>query len=314
MDSENKFMKHQECVAESAEKEQTHRLVFQVAQGEEGLLREFLLEHKQISRKSLSQIKHGGDLMLNGAHVTVRAKVDVGDTVEVIFPPEQGSSYLQPEELELDIVYEDEFILLLNKPAGLCVHPTFSITEGTLANGVVYYWQQKGLQRTFHAVNRLDKDTSGLVLVAQNRYSHQQLSIQQKAGKLKRKYYALVHGQVAQDRGTIRAPIARDPDSIITRHVSEEGQQAVTHYQVMKRFEEYTWLEIELETGRTHQIRVHFSHLGHPLLGDDLYGGGLELIQRQALHAFYTSFTHPGTKEEISFSASLPKDVQALIR
>lgn len=294
--------------------EKQHRLLFQVEQTEEGLLREFLLEHKQLSRKSLSQIKHSGELKLNGKNVTVRAHVHAGDRVEVIFPLEQESPYLKPEPLPLDILFEDDYLLVLNKPAHVCVHPTFSITSGTLANGVLYHWQQKGLQRTFHPVNRIDKDTSGIVLVAQNRYSHQQLAMQQRNGVLKRKYYAWVHGQVTLDSGTLDFPIARDPDSIITRQVSEEGQRAFTHYKVVKRYLNYSWLEVELETGRTHQIRVHFSHIGHPLLGDDLYGGKRDIMARQALHAYFTELQHPATGQVVTFRAPLPQDVQPLLQ
>lgn len=294
------------------DRQDRHQLTFQVKQTEEGLLREFLLEHKQLSRKSLSQIKHSGELKLNGENVTVRANVYAGDLVQIIFPIEQESPYLKPEQLPLDILFEDDYILVLNKPAHVCVHPTFSITSGTLANGVLFHWQQKGLQRTFHPVNRLDKDTSGIVLVAQNRYSHQELANQQRNGLLKRKYYAWVHGQVTPETGTLTFPIARDPDSIITRKVSAEGQKAVTHYKLVKQHPDYSGLEVELETGRTHQIRVHFSHIGHPLLGDDLYGGKRDIMLRQALHAYFTEFLHPATGKPVSFRAPLPLDIQRL--
>jgi 23S rRNA pseudouridine1911/1915/1917 synthase len=177
----------------------------------------------------------------------------------------------------------------------------------------MYHWQKKGWQRTFHAVNRLDKDTSGLVLLAQNRFSHQQLSIQQKSHQLERKYYAWVHGQVAEDEGVIEAPIGRKDDSIITREVRSDGQYAKTYFQVINRFPTYTWVELKLATGRTHQIRVHMSDMGHPLLGDDMYGGKRQLIARQALHAYYTSFTHPESGKMVTFQADLPQDLQELI-
>jgi 23S rRNA pseudouridine1911/1915/1917 synthase len=287
-----------------------HTLNYSVKKDEEGLLREFLLQHKSISRKSLSKIKFGGVLQVNGQEVTVRANVKCGDRVEVVFPMEEGSPYLVPENIPLDILYEDDHILVINKPAHLCVHPTFSQKSGTLANGVMYHWQKKGWQRTFHAVNRLDKDTSGLVLLAQSRFSHQQLSIQQKNKQLERRYYAWVHGRVEQEEGIIEAPIGRKSDSIITREVRSDGQYARTYYRVMKRFPTYTWVELKLETGRTHQIRVHLSYMGHPLLGDDMYGGERHLISRQALHAYYTCFKHPHTGKMITFQASLPQDLQ----
>lgn len=286
---------------------------FVVRKEEEGLLREFLINHQLISRRSLSKIKHGGKLMVNKQEVTVRTTVYEGDFVEVVFPVEEGSPYLIPENIPLEMIYEDDQIMIINKPALMCVHPTFSQRDGTLANGVMYYWQQKGWQRTFHAVNRLDKDTSGLVLLAQNRYSHQQLSIQQKKHQLERKYYAWVEGVVKEDEGVIEAPIGRNPNSIITREVRADGQFAKTRYRVIKRFSTYTWLEVKLETGRTHQIRVHLSHLGHPLLGDDLYGGKRQIISRQALHAYYTSFRHPQTDKIMTFQAPLPQDLEALL-
>jgi 23S rRNA pseudouridine1911/1915/1917 synthase len=290
-----------------------HIVTYRVEKEEEGLLREFLLQHKRISRKSLSKVKYDGTLRVNGEEVTVRANVKEDDLVEVVFPVEEGSPYLIPENVPLHILYEDDHILIINKQAGLCVHPTFSQKSGTLANGVMYHWQKKGWQRTFHAVNRLDRDTSGIVLLAQNRFSHQQLSIQQKSNQLERKYYAWVHGQVEADEGVIEAPIGRKEDSIITREVRSDGQFAKTYFKVIKRFPTYTWVELKLATGRTHQIRVHMDYMGHPLLGDDMYGGERQLISRQALHAYYTSFKHPETGENITFQADLPQDLQELI-
>jgi 23S rRNA pseudouridine1911/1915/1917 synthase len=288
-------------------------VTYTVEKEEEGLFREFLLQHKRISRKSLSKVKYGGVLRVNGEEVTVRSNVKEGDHVEVVFPVEEGSPYLIPEDIPLNILYEDEHILIINKQAGLCVHPTFSQKSGTLANGVMYHWQKKGLQRTFHAVNRLDRNTSGIVLLAQNRFSHQQLSIQQKSNQLERKYYAWVHGLVEEDEGVIEAPIGRKADSIITREVRNDGQFAKTYFKVIKRFSSYTWVELKLATGRTHQIRVHMEYMGYPLLGDDLYRGERQLISRQALHAYFTSFNHPETGKNVTFQAELPPDLQELI-
>lgn len=293
--------------------EVTYSLEYLVEKEEEGLLREYLLEHKRLSRRSLSTVKHAGDLLINGKSVTVRAEVKEGDQVTVIFPEEESSFYLKPEPLPLDILDEDEDILVINKAPHLCVHPTFTHREGTLANGVMYYWQKKGWKRTFHAVNRLDKNTSGIILLAQNRFSHQQLSLQQKAHQIKRRYYALVHGLVANDQGVIEAPIGRKEDSIIEREVRADGQYAQTTYWVKERYVDYTWIELELETGRTHQIRVHLSQIGHPLLGDTLYGGKTQHIPRQALHAYYTSFKHPKTGEELRYQAPIPKDIRVLL-
>jgi 23S rRNA pseudouridine1911/1915/1917 synthase len=293
--------------------EDRHIVQYRISEEEQGLLlREYLLKHRRISRKSLSAIKHAGDIRINGERVTVRAVVKDGDLIEVTFPREEESPYLVPQKLPLDILFEDEDILLINKQAGVCVHPTFSQKSGTLANGVMYHWKEQGKQRTFHAVNRIDKDTSGIVLLAQHRLSHQQLSIQQKSNQLERRYYALVHGVIQQDSGVIEAPIGRNPHSIIEREVRDDGQYAKTTFRVCKRYSDYTWVEVKLETGRTHQIRVHFGHIGHPLLGDTLYGGRPERIARQALHAYFTKFIHPTKGEEVIFSAPVPEDLLKL--
>lgn len=290
-----------------------YTLEFVVEKEEEGLLREFLLEQKGLSRKSLSKIKQKGRLLVNGRDVTVRAMLQEGDKVTVIFPEEEMSSYLKPEPMPLDIIYEDEEILLINKPAHVCVHPTSSHKEGTLANGVIHYWQKKGWTRTFHAVSRLDMDTSGLILIAQNRFSHHQLAKQQRARQIERRYYALVEGVVADEEGVIEAPIGRKAGSIIEREVRSDGQYAKTLFWVRRRYTNYTWLELQLVTGRTHQIRVHLKHIGHPLLGDQLYGGSQTLITRQALHAYALRFKHPRTARPLSFQAPLPEDMNRLL-
>lgn len=290
-----------------------YTLEFVVEKEEEGLLREFLLEQKGLSRKSLSKIKQKGRLLVNGRDVTVRAMLQEGDKVTVIFPEEEMSSYLKPEPMPLDIIYEDEEILLINKPAHVCVHPTSSHKEGTLANGVIHYWQKKGWTRTFHAVSRLDMDTSGLILIAQNRFSHHQLAKQQRARQIERRYYALVEGVVADEKGVIEAPIGRKAGSIIEREVRSDGQYAKTLFWVRRRYTNYTWLELQLVTGRTHQIRVHLKHIGHPLLGDQLYGGSQTLITRQALHAYALRFKHPRTARPLSFQAPLPEDMNRLL-
>lgn len=293
--------------------ENRYTLEFVVGKEEEGLLREFLLVHKGLSRKSLTKIKKKGRLLVNGLDVTVRAMLHEGDRVTVIFPEEQASCYLKPEPIPLDIIYEDEEVLIINKPAHICVHPTSSHREGTLANGVLHYWQEKGWTRTFHAVSRLDMNTSGLILIAQNRFSHHQLAKQQRARLIERRYYALVEGVVKEDQGVIEAPIGRKAGSIIEREVRADGQYAKTLFWVRQRYPDYTWLDIKLVTGRTHQIRVHLKHIGHPLLGDELYGGSLRLISRQALHAYYLGFQHPKTARPLSFQAPLPEDMSKLL-
>ena len=187
-------------------------------------------------------------------------------------------------------------------------HPT-----GSLANGLAGYYKKRGLAATIHIVTRLDRDTSGLVLVAKHRHIHHLLSEQQKQGEVKRRYQAIAEGIIASDEGRIEAPIGRKHTSIIEREVREDGQYACTLFRVLARLESYTHLELQLLTGRTHQIRVHMAYLGHPLAGDDLYGGSRDNISRQALHCSALTFTHPLTKQVMSFFEELPEDMAMIL-
>ncbi|TWI53282.1 RluA family pseudouridine synthase [Halalkalibacter nanhaiisediminis] len=279
------------------------------------LLRLFLREHCQISKKALAEIKfNGGRIFLNGQEVTVRAMIHEGDQVIIMLPAETVSNAVQPEKVDINIVYEDEHLLVMNKEAGMATIPSREHPHHTLANAVLGYYKEKGIPATFHAVNRLDKDTSGLLVVAKHRLAHDRLSKLQQVGKLKRYYQAIVEGAVAEKEGTIDAPIARSKDSIISREVREGGQRAVTHYKVKATTEHATFVDINLETGRTHQIRVHFSHLGHPLLGDDLYGGILDEMNRQALHCYRVEFEHPFNGKVTTFEQGLPEDMRAYLK
>ncbi|RSK26500.1 RluA family pseudouridine synthase [Bacillus sp. HMF5848] len=277
------------------------------------LLREFLYK-KNISRTALSDIKFkGGQILVNGQEETVRRKVTTADEVTVYFPPERKSESLLAEEIPLCIVYEDDAVLVLNKQAGVSTIPSREHPSGSIANGLLYYYDKIGLDAGVHVVTRLDRNTSGLMLIAKHRYVHYICSLFQKAGEISRTYEALVHGSVVEQTGTIDAPIGRREDSIIEREVRSDGQHAVTHFKVIQRYEAFTHVRLQLETGRTHQIRVHMAYLGHSLLGDDLYGGGLDLINRQALHSAQLTFIHPITSERISFSASPPDDMEQII-
>ncbi|ERI09975.1 RluA family pseudouridine synthase [Aneurinibacillus aneurinilyticus] len=276
-------------------------------------VRSFLREDHGISRSLLVELKHVKGIRLNGAATYLDHSLQAGDVVELHLPEEESENIV-PEPIPLQIVFEDEDILIVNKPSNLCVHPTLLHPDGTLANGVLYHWQLLGISRKFRAVNRLDKDTSGLVLIAKSQFSHQQLATVQRQNGITRYYEALVHGQVKEDEGTIDAPIMRKADSLMERVVHEDGQWARTHYKVLKRYNEFTHIRIKLDTGRTHQIRVHMSHIGHPLLGDDLYGGERTLISRQALHSRILSFPHPRHKELLTFTTPLPDDMYCLIK
>lgn len=274
------------------------------------LLRLFLREHCHISKRALAEIKfNGGLILINNKEVTVRALVQEGDEVTVCLPSEEASLSVSPEFVQLDISYEDDHLLVLNKKAGMATIPSREHPSGTLANAVLGYYKVKEHLATFHAVNRLDKDTSGLLIVAKHRFAHDRLSKLQKEGKLNRYYTAVVSGSIKSENGKIDAPIGRDPNSIIARMVREDGKRAITHFQVISRSTQKTLVKIKLETGRTHQIRVHFAFIGHPLLGDDLYGGSRDHMNRQALHCHQIRFQHPFKNKVITIDSDVPEDM-----
>ena len=278
------------------------------------LVREFLKE-EEISRTALTDIKFkGGNILVNGEEVNVRYRLAWSDILTVIFPSESPSEGLLGENVPLQILYEDEYLLVINKPAGMNTIPSREHPAGSLANALIGYYQRCGLQATTHIVTRLDRDTSGIVLIAKHRHVHHLFSMMQQSGQVKRTYEAFAEGKMLQENGTIVAPIGRKDDSIIEREVRKDGQYACTHYQVLARFNGFTHLELALETGRTHQIRVHMSFLKHPLLGDDLYGGDISQINRQALHCKKISFIHPFSNAEMIFTAPLPRDMGNLLK
>ena len=277
------------------------------------MLREYLLERRQISKRALTSIKYkGGKILVNGEEKTVRYILQQGDRIEIIFPPEKRSGWMTPVDIPLSIIYEDEHVLVINKPPKLATIPSRHHPTQTLANGIIHYYDQKGLPYTVHVVTRLDRDTSGLVLIAKQRYSHSILFQYQQEKKIKRSYGAIVEGTLKEKKGVINYPIARASDSILKRMVSEIGQQAITHYQVREETSVASLVDLYLETGRTHQIRVHCEYIGHPLFGDSLYNGNMDFIDRQALHCQSLTFQHPTTREEMHFEIALPDDMEKL--
>lgn len=282
----------------------------------EGLmLRDFLLEKKRVSRRLLTDLKfHGGQLLVNEKSVTVRAPLQAGDKVTVVFPKETKSATMHAIPLPLSICYEDEHILVVHKPAGLVTIPSRREPNRSLAQGILHYYELHENSSTIHIVTRLDRDTSGLVLVAKHRYAHSLLSQQQIDQEIDREYVAVVTGLMKVPRGTIALPIARKAESIIERTVDWKGKEAITHYEVLAHVNQNTIVKVQLETGRTHQIRVHFSAIGFPLVGDELYGGKTELINRQALHCYSLRFLHPITEERLCLKAELASDMQSLIK
>ncbi|WP_058308127.1 RluA family pseudouridine synthase [Gracilibacillus massiliensis] len=275
------------------------------------LLREYLLKVIGISRRTLTAIKFDeGKLFVNERVVNVRYLLSENDQIKIVFPKEKRSPLLVAQNIPIDIVYEDEDVLVLNKAPFIASIPSRDHPSHTLANGIINYYDNHKIPYTVHIVTRLDRDTSGLMLIAKHRYSHSVLFRDQQQHKVNRGYLAIVSGNLDNECGTISNPIGRDTDSIITRKVSPHGQHAITHYQVREQLDGIALLEIHLETGRTHQIRVHFSSIGHPLIGDDLYGGDLKTLQRQSLHCHQLAFDHPLTKERMQFEIPLAKDLK----
>jgi len=253
--------------------------------------------------------KTEGAIFLNGHPISWETLIYSGDTLTVIWP-----SYckIQPHPMPLNVCYEDDAFLVVDKPAGLLVHPTSGTNESTLANAVVHYLQDKALPSGFHPVHRLDRNTSGLLLIAKNPYCQHLLSVSS-AKPILRDYLAVITGVPSPLSGIIDAPIGRLPGSIIERTVRTDGQTAITYYETIESFSSASLVKLSLKTGRTHQLRVHLSHIGHPILGDDLYGGSKDLINRQALHAASLQFTHPLTGEALKIVSPLPLDINSLL-
>lgn len=272
-------------------------------------VKNILKDKLNISSRLLIRLKNAQNIFVNNEPKFVNHIVEENDIVTALIDFEE-IDYIEPEEINLDIIYEDEYILVVNKPAGIVVHPSSYHLNNTLANGVKYYLNNN---KKIRPINRLDRDTSGIVMFAKNEYVQECF---QNKSDYKKEYLAIVNGIIENDKGTINKPIARKPGSIMEREINyDKGQVAITHYDVLERFieEGYTLLHIELETGRTHQIRVHFKSEGHILLGDDLYGAPSELINRQALHAWKISFIHPITEQEIKLEANIPEDINNVI-
>lgn len=271
---------------------------------------EVLRAYWGISGSLIKDLKHYEDgILLNGEHIRTVDTVSEGDKLSVAIY-DTASEGIIPQKMELDILYEDEDILIINKPSGLPTHPSRGHFTDTLANGVISHYIENGEEHVFRAVNRLDMDTSGVMCIAKNSYSHARLVEQMKTGELSRKYAAIVEG--APEGGIIDAPIMRE--SFLKRIVHPDGQRAVTHYRVISRYEGYSLIELSLETGRTHQIRVHMSYIGHPLLGDWLYGTeDHSLFDRQALHSKEIHLRQPVTGEELCFMSKIAPDMQSFL-
>jgi len=282
------------------------------APDQDTFLRDILFSKLLLSRSLVIRLKQQSKIKVNGYTARTNYRINAGDfiTVDMDFTEENK---IVPEPVPIEIVYEDEDFLVVNKPAGMSTHPSRQGGAGTLANAVTYYWQGLGRNTLFRPINRLDRDTSGLVLIGNSQFAHQGMFNRKKSRSIKRQYAALVEGAVAEDSDRIDQSIARLDDKRRKRIVHPDGQPAVTHYQVLERYPEHTLLSLELETGRTHQIRVHLSFLGHPVCGDLLYGCASPLIDRQALHAGRMCFIHPRSGREVILEVPLPADIQTAV-
>ncbi len=275
----------------------------------------------EASRNYIVKLIEKGQLNVNGKTETSKKyKVKEGDVITITIP-EPGVLKVEPEDIPLDIVYEDDDVLVVNKPRGMVVHPAQGNYNGTLVNAIMYHCGDRlssinGVIRP-GIVHRIDKDTSGLLVIAKNDKAHESLSEQLRVHSINRRYVALVYDNIREDEGTVDLPIGRDPANRLKKRVNGENpKNAVTHYEVLERFGKYTLLRLKLETGRTHQIRVHMSYMKHPIVGDPLYGPAKQpaFLNGQMLHAMILGFVHPSTGEYMEFRADLPEDFLSNMR
>ena len=290
-------------------------LNYQVSDGQSGIrIDRYLSEmNEELSRSYIQKLLKEQKITVNGSAVKANYKVQEGDEISVAVPDIKEPDIL-PEDIPLDILYEDDDVLIVNKPKGMVVHPSAGHTSGTLVNAIMFHCKDNlsGINGVLRPgiVHRIDKDTTGALLVCKNDNAHRNLAEQLKEHSIRRRYRAIVAGVLKEDEGTIEGPIGRHPIDRKKMAVNyKNGKDAVTHYKVLERFKNATYVECRLETGRTHQIRVHMTSIGHPLLGDEVYGSGKNPyhLQGQTLHAMILGFVHPSTGEYMEFTAPLPE-------
>lgn len=289
-------------------------------------IKEVLKIEFSISDRLLLKLKKLQKITLNNNLAYAHTQVKAGDLIECDLNYAEDNSNIVPIKMELDIVYEDEGYLIVDKPCGIPVHPSINHFSDSISNGIRYYFDKIGLHKKIRPVNRLDKDTTGLVIFAKNEYIQECLVRQMQSKDFVKKYIAIVEGHLEKSCGSIEAPLARKKESIIERCVRSDGENAITHYRVLTYDEinklflckdtavkPFDIVECILETGKTHQIRVHFAYIGHPLLGDTLYGNPSTCINRQALHCYFLSFIHPILKTKVKYFCELPDDMKNII-
>lgn len=311
--------------------ESTPTTDFVITDGDAGMRLDVFLSENigDRSRSSLKKLIDDGFVIVNGGACKSSYKLRSGDEVSVELA-ESADERFEPEDIPLDIVFEDDYLAVINKPAGMVVHPGAGVSGGTLANAIAFHFDLEtpstGREKRVGIVHRLDKETSGLIVVAKNDITHDRLSEQFSSRKVSKSYLALVHGFVRRLDGRIEEPIARDRKNRVKMAVDKNGRNALTFYKVRQRFERFTLLDADIRTGRTHQIRVHFAHIKHPIVGDTLYNEGrdnsipdarlrkaVRVLERFFLHSEKLGFTHPVTKKPMMFEAPLPLELKDLL-
>ena len=281
------------------------KLEFTVKKEQDDIKR-ILIDDLKISREQIIKIKNE-NILVNNQKYKIYQKVYKGDQITIDLGYNEDNSNIVPNpDIKFEILYEDDWLLIVNKPKFIPVHPTMRHYDDSLSNGVKNYYDKINLHKKIRPVNRLDKNTTGIVMFAKSEY------IQSNLKKYQKEYIAIVDGKL-EGSGTINKKIARKENSIIERCISDNGQEAITHYEVLKNYKDYTLVKCILETGKTHQIRVHLASIGHSILGDSLYGSESTLIDRQALHAYKITFIHPVSKKKITIVADIPEDMKKLL-
>jgi 23S rRNA pseudouridine1911/1915/1917 synthase len=274
-------------------------------------VKSILTEKLKFSKRLSKRLEQNGKILLNEREVKLNKSVFLGDDLSVEFDEEEDA--YDAVNIPIDIIYEDDDLLVINKQPYIVVHPTRSHQNNTIANGIAYYYKQNKINRKVRFVNRLDMNTSGIVIIAKNPYAHNRLSNQMKSNTVEKFYYAIVEGIISKDEGTINEPILRLNPEDIVRVVHPSGKECITEYKAEKKYNNMTLVKLKLITGRTHQIRVHMKHIGHPIVGDTLYGDNSSLIDRQALHCYKMKFKQPVTNEDIIITCSIPEDMKKLM-
>ena len=276
-------------------------------------VRQVLKIEFNMSNRLITKLKKNKCILLNGNETYLDKMLSINDVISCDLNCEESSDNIIPTKMDLNIIYEDDSLLVINKAPNIAVHPSILHYENSLANGVKYYFESIGLNKKIRPVNRLDKDTSGLVIFAKNEYIQECLVKQMQNNTFYKEYITLLCGNLENISGKIEAPIARKENSIIERCINPNGDYALTYYELIKNYPNFCLVKFILKTGRTHQIRVHSKYICHPILGDTLYGTSSDLINRQALHCRKLSFVHPITKKELKLEAPIPLDMQSLI-